>query len=232
VRDVGDALTGAVFSGLAKLVYAGDDYDKVFAALCDAAPRLVNGCDHASLMVRRGTSFDTAASSDDIAREIDHLEREIGDGPCVDAIVDEAYQLDADVQTHSQWPRLAERVRQETPVRGMAGFRIMVDGDKVGALNIFSDTPGALTVTSADQGTLLAAFASVTLSALQHKEQATTLREGLDSNREIGKAVGLLMAAHKVDDEEAFAILRRASQDMNMKLVEVAREVVTHRNRR
>lgn len=39
-----DALTGTVFTGLARLVYAGDDYDTVLAALCDAA-RLVHGCD-------------------------------------------------------------------------------------------------------------------------------------------------------------------------------------------
>jgi transcriptional regulator with GAF, ATPase, and Fis domain len=227
-----DALTGAVFTGLAELVYAGDKYDTVFAALCNAAPRLVHGCDHASLMVRRDGSFETAASSDDVAKQIDALEREVGDGPCVDAIVDEAYQLDADLETKSQWPLLAERVREETPVRGMAGFRMMVGGAKVGALNIFSDTRGALTVVSADQAAVLAAFASVALAAVEQREQATTLREGLQSNREIGKAVGLLMTAHKVNDDEAFGILRRASQDLNMKLAEVAREFVTHHNNR
>jgi AmiR/NasT family two-component response regulator len=68
--------------------------------------------------------------------------------------------------------------------------------------------------------------------AATHKEQARTLRDGLTSNREIGKAIGLMMAFHKVGDEEAFEILRKASQDMNLKLSEVAGQVVHHHNRR
>ena len=48
---------------------------------------------------------------------------------------------------------------------------------------------------------MLTAFASVTLAALERGEEATTLRRGLESNREIGKAVGLLMAMHDIDDD-------------------------------
>ena len=62
--------------------------------------------------------------------------------------------------------------------------------------------------------------------------QARTLREGLDSNREIGKAVGLMMAFHKVGDDDAFDILRKASQDMNLKISEIAGQIVHHHNQR
>ena len=48
---------------------------------------------------------------------------------------------------------------------------------------------------------------------------------------EIGKAVGLMMAFHKITDEAAFDMLKAASQDMNLKLVEVARQVVEHHNK-
>jgi AmiR/NasT family two-component response regulator len=73
---------------------------------------------------------------------------------------------------------------------------------------------------------VLASFASVSLLALRAREEADSLRQGLQSNREIGKAVGLLMAAHRVSADEAFAILKRTSQDLNMKLVHVAAQVV------
>jgi AmiR/NasT family two-component response regulator len=72
----------------------------------------------------------------------------------------------------------------------------------------------------------------VTLVAAHEKQDAMTLRQGLESNREIGKAVGLLMAFHKITDEEAFEVLRTASQEMNIKLAEVARQVVQHHNNR
>jgi AmiR/NasT family two-component response regulator len=44
--------------------------------------------------------------------------------------------------------------------------------------------------------------------------------------------VGLLMAFHKTTDEDAFEVLRTASQEMNIKLAEVARQVVQHHNNR
>lgn len=221
-----------VFRGLAALVYEGDDFDEMYQAVCDAALVLVDGCHHASLMLERGGRLRTAAASDDIARHIDTLEREIGEGPCVDAIHEEAAQLDADLTTHATWPGLGARILAETPVRGMAGFRLLVDNRKVGALNLFSDEANALTEASVDQAALLAAFASVALIAASRHEQAQTLREGLDSNRQIGKAIGLMMAFHKVTDDEAFDLLRKASQDMNLKLSDVAGQVVHHHNQR
>ncbi|HLN78165.1 MAG TPA: GAF and ANTAR domain-containing protein [Nocardioidaceae bacterium] len=223
---------GRVFRGLAGLVYAGDDYGEMHQAICDAALHLIEGCDHASIMIARDGKLVTAAASDDIARHVDDLEREVGEGACVDAIHDEAAQLDPDLTSASAWPRLRERVVDETPVRGMAGFRLLLGDQKIGSLNVFSDRPHALTESSVDQAAVLAAFASVALVAAANHQQARTLREGLESNREIGKAVGLMMAFHKVTDEEAFAILRRASQDMNVKLAEVAHQVVDHHNQR
>ncbi len=114
----------------------------------------------------------------------------------------------------------------------MAGFRLRQDGQQVGALNVFSDTAGALTEHSLDQAIMLTAFASVTLAALERGEEATTLRRGLESNREIGKAVGLLMAMHDIDDDRAFEMLAKVSQEMNVKVAEVAAQVVAHHRRK
>jgi AmiR/NasT family two-component response regulator len=78
---------------------------------------------------------------------------------------------------------------------------------------------------------VLASFVTVALVASEQRDTAESLRAGLHSNREIGKAMGLMMAFHKISDEEAFTMLRRASQDMNIKLSEVARRVVEHHNK-
>lgn len=214
------------FAELARVVHANPGVDEVCAAVVDAAPRLIAGCDHASLMVKEGKEYRTVASSDEIGQRIDELERELGDGPCVDAIEDAAFQLDPDIAVHSQWPALAARVLAETPARGMAGYRLVVDGRKTGALNIFCDTPGALDDEAADAGAVLAAFASVALAAAAHAEQASTLADGMASNREIGTAIGLLMAAHGLDQQQAFETLRKASSHLNRKLASIAREIV------
>lgn len=222
-----DSETREVFRQLSALVYAGADSSSVHEALVGASVRLIDGCERASLMLRANDHYTTAASTDEIAYRIDQIELEVGEGPCLDAILEEAYQHDADLASGSSpWPTFTARILAETPVRSAIGYRLFLEGEKVGALNLFSDEPGALTSRSADQGAVLASFASVSLLALRAREEADSLRQGLQSNREIGKAVGLLMAAHRVSADEAFAILKRTSQDLNMKLVHVAAQVV------
>jgi hypothetical protein len=230
-RYPADDATSGVFQSLAAMIYASDDFSDVYRAIVEAAPRLVEGCDHASLMLRgHDGRFSTVAASDDVAELIDTYERQLGEGPCLDAIEDAAVFHDADLLDGSPWPQLAARVLETTPVRGMAGFRLLINDRKTGALNLFSDRPGALVGESVDQGIVLASFVTVALLAANERQAASTLRAGLASNREIGKAVGLLMAFHKMTDDEAFTMLRKASQDMNIKLAEVARQVVEHHN--
>lgn len=76
---------------------------------------------------------------------------------------------------------------------------------------------------------MLAAFASVAINAVNKGEDAASLRRGLLSNREIGKAVGMLMMLHDMGEDEAFDLLRRHSQALNIKLADVAREVINQR---
>lgn len=219
-----------MFDQLAQVIYATSQFGSIYEAIVLSATQLVDGCDHASLMLEERGVFVTVAASDEVARTVDDLERNFSQGPCRDAIVKEKPQLETDLASTSPWPELGKAIVAETSVRGGAGFRMVVGGAKVGALNIFSDRVGALTQASVDQGIILASFASVAISAVREREQVETLAKGLASNREIGKAVGLMMAFHKIPDTQAFDLLRRASQDMNLKLTEVARQVIDHHN--
>lgn len=219
-----------VFRAIAALVYAGSSTEDVYRALVDAAPRLVPGVDRASLVMLRRGRFVTVAATDPIAQAVDEAEVRLGEGPCVDAVLDDTMYLDPDLAVSSAWPRLTEFVLARTPVRGGAGVRILVDDEKVGALNVWSDVPGRLDMTCADRAMVLASFASLAVAAGHHREQAETLRVGLRSNREIGKAVGLLMAFHKVDEAKAWEILRETSRDLNQKVSEVAQTIVDYHN--
>ncbi|MGB8381897.1 MAG: GAF and ANTAR domain-containing protein [Dermatophilaceae bacterium] len=222
---ISDSATAA-FSMLAQRIYAPGSSARIYQAIVDTAVDVVVECDHSCIMLLAGGKFFTAASSDSVAAAIDEYERALGEGPCLDAILEERPQVDPDLTSGSPWPRLAEQAMALTLVRGMIGFRLLVDGRKAGALNLFSDTPGGFTTESVSQASVLASFASVALMTLTAREQSGSLLKALDSNREIGKAVGLLMAAHKVSQERAFEILDKTSQDLNMKLVEVAAKVV------
>lgn len=215
-----------VITHLNALVHRTTEPAEVYGAVAQAAVSLVEGCDRAALLLRDHRGTRSVGASDEIARGIDNLELEIGDGPCLDAIEEEALQHDPDLTAPTAWPDLAALVVERTPVRGIIGCRLIVDGTKVGALDLFSDTPGALTQQSVDQATVLAAVASSAIATVRARHEAEHLARALDSSRQIGKAIGLLMAAHKVGDEQALAILRHTSQTLNVKLALVADEIV------
>lgn len=221
--------SSTVFAALADIIYHGSDPAEMYAAICIAATLIVPGCDHASLMVRRNDQYVTVGASDRVAQRIDDLERSAGDGPCIDAIEEENPQIEPDLTTPTHWPKLAARLLAETPVRGAMGFRLLVDKRKTGALNLFSDTPNVFDTESAGRAIVLASFASVAINAIASGEDAATLRRGLLSNREIGKAIGMLMLLQGISEEEAFDMLRRNSQELNIKLAEVARVVIERR---
>lgn len=219
------------FSSLAQLVYQGATYAAIYQEICRLAVAVVPGCDHACITaVRAGEEPVLEATTDEVAALVDRIEWRLGEGPCVDAILTQRFEWDPDITKSPTWPRLAERVLSETPVRGMLGYRLVVDDRKLGALNMFSDRPGALTQEDADMGAILVSFASVAVAAANHREEAASLREGMLSNREIGKALGMLMATHDITDQEAFERLRQASNRLNTRLVEIARRVVDEHN--
>jgi hypothetical protein len=162
---------------------------------------------------------------------IDKLEIAVGEGPCLDAIEEDTAQIDPDLTAHSQWPKLAARLVAETPVRGAMGFRLLVDRHKVGALNLFSDTANVFDKESAERAIILVAFATTAAIGVVQGEQAATLRRGLASNREIGKAIGMLMVLNNISEEEAFDTLRRVSQDTNTRITDIAADVVRRHGR-
>ncbi|WP_225504790.1 GAF and ANTAR domain-containing protein [Mycolicibacterium fortuitum] len=220
-----------VFTALADIVYQGSDVSQIYATICRAATLMVPGCDHASILLKRKDHYVTVAATDDVARQVDALEKATGDGPCLDAIEEEAAQVETDLATAQHWPRLAARVVAETPVRAAMGFRLRVADRKVGALNLFSDTRGAFDTTAVDRAIVLVAFASVAVNAAAAGEDVGQLRTALVSNREIGKAIGMLMVLHGLTEDEAFDLLRRTSQRMNVKLADVARTIVQQHHR-
>ena len=187
---------------------------------------LMDGCDRAGIGVLDGERFTSAAGTDDVMRLIDDLQNEVGEGPCLEASTDDIAQVDNDITTHSTWPVLAELVVARTPVRAMLAVPLVDEDRRTGALNVFADRAGAFERESVGQAAILASFASVALAGARHSARADQLQEGLATNREIGAAVGILMATHKVSPQEAFDMLSTASQRLNRKLRDIATGIV------
>jgi hypothetical protein len=220
-----------VFTSLAEIARGASTPKDMYAAICVAATLTIPGCDHASLMISHNGVFSTAAVSDAVARQIDKLELALGSGPCLDAIEERTAQIETNLTENSKWPALTSRVLAHTPVRGALSVQLPVDRARIGALNLFSDTPGAFDEQSIERALVLGAFATVSTTAVAQGEDAASLRRGLASSREIGKAIGMLMVLNDVSDDDAFGLLRRTSQTTNVKLADIAADVVRTRAR-
>lgn len=211
---------GAVFANLAEFVYGTSDLGQVYAAICVAATQIVPGCDHASVMER--SDYATVAGTSRIARHADAIERETGEGACLDSIENEPMQLEADLQNPRKWGRLAARLLAETPIRGALGFRLLVDQRKTGALDLFTETANAFDTVAVERGIVLASFATVAASTTATAENAGSLNENVQENREVDKAVRMLMVLHGGSEQQAYDTLHRISHDINIKLEDVA----------
>jgi AmiR/NasT family two-component response regulator len=93
----------------------------------------------------------------------------------------------------------------------------------MGALNLMSTKPRAFTDESLSTAALYAAMAAVALNAAQTEE---TLQLALRSRDIIGQAMGILMERHGITDRDAFDRLSTASQNLNVRLKDVAEQVV------
>jgi hypothetical protein len=118
-------------------------------------------------------------------------------------------------------------------VRSVLSIRLTLDDeDAMAGLNLYSFQRGAFDDRAQDVAMLLATHAGSIVSGLLVREKAANLKIALDSSREIGLAMGVLMARHKITRGDAFDLLRIASQRSNRKLRDIATEVARHRRPR
>jgi len=196
-------------------------------AVVRRAAGLVGASEWASITTLRGQVLRTLVASHPNAERADVLQYELRSGPCVDAAVDDAVYVTNEIRRDERWPEYGRRVQEELGVHSVLAFRLQLLGDDTtaAALNIYSTSPYAFGDEALRDGTLLATQCALLVSAHLANDRAENLLHALDSNREIGVAMGVLMHRHQVNREQAFAMLRMASQDANRKLHDIATHV-------
>lgn len=186
------------------------------------AVNLVDGCEDAGILTIDRGEVATLSATSDLVRDSDRLQGEVGQGPCYDATRhhERVYRI-RDTAHESRWPLYVPEARK-LGVGSMMGFLLYTVDDNLGALNLYSPHPDAFTDRSEQIGWLLASHAAVAFSSARTHAQLNT---ALKTRHEIGEAIGILMGRHGLTEEQAFAVLRKASQEHNIKLRDLARTV-------
>jgi hypothetical protein len=195
--------------------------------LVSVAVDRVPGTRWASVSLLRAGRFTTPAATDEVAERADIMQYDIGSGPCVDAALDDSVYVTGDVTSGDRWVTWGQRVATQLGVRSVFAQRLHLidDSEFIASLNIYSDQRAAFDDHAVGMGLVLATHAAMILSETIARDRADNLRRALESNREIGVAVGVLMHQHRITREQAFDLLRVASQDTNRKLADVAADV-------
>jgi transcriptional regulator with GAF, ATPase, and Fis domain len=211
------------FADVARALLAQADVQHTLQKIVDMAVDTIEACDHAGITFLKGGKGTTPAASDDVPRTVDAIQYETGEGPCLDAIRDHEVFETGDLGRERRWPAFAARAQRETGVTSMLSFRLFVEADTLGALNLYSKRADAFDERSRTTGLVFAAHAALALATAVHDEQ---MEEALESRDVIGQAKGILMAREGVSADDAFGMLRRASQRLNVKLRVVAADMV------
>ncbi|SDF75541.1 GAF domain-containing protein [Lentzea fradiae] len=180
-------------------------------------------------------TFTTPASTDGVAEELDEVQYRTGRGPCVEAARADGpgYVTSTDLGYDHRWPEFAETAARAGLTGVLATELPAGNGVVTGALNVYTRGHDRITETDRHTALLLATHTSLVLAHLQAAEVAalrtTQMRRAIDSRDIIGQAKGILMSRQGVTADEAFGLLRQTSQDLNVKLVEVAARLVHRR---
>ncbi|MBW3613939.1 MAG: GAF and ANTAR domain-containing protein [Actinobacteria bacterium] len=210
------------FAELARRLLAEDSVQATLDRIVEAAVDTIGGCDYAAVSLVEKRKISTAASTGDVPQQVDAIQYETDQGPCLDAIKDhEVLEVD-DLMKEDRWPEFSKRAAEETSIRSMLSFRLFNEEDTVGALNLYAKDVGAFEEDAVAVGSVFAAHAAVALVGARKQEQ---LQGAIESRDTIGQAKGILMARQALTEAEAFDVLVRASQRTNAKLRDVAEQV-------
>lgn len=194
-----------------------------------AARDNIPGVDHAGVsFTRTGGRIETVASTDPIVREIDELQYSLREGPCVDAIQTRQQTWSSNLSTDPRWPRFGPAA-SELGIESQMGLALFDEPDMIGGLNLYASGVGAF---SEETPHIAAVFATHAAHALGRRVNQTQLNEALTTRRTIGIAIGLLMERYEMNEHRAFQFLIRTSQTGNVKLRDVAAEIVEQANQR
>jgi AmiR/NasT family two-component response regulator len=210
----------------AELALSLDAQTSISDALEEAvslAVSTIDGAEFAGISwLVQGKPIQTQAETDSIVAELDAIAYELQEGPCLDAGEDQTTSMIVDMSSDTRWPAFAARAA-ELGIASMLSCGLSSPRRTLGALNLYARTPKAFDEHAPQLAEIYAAHASIVLVSRQLESD---LRLAVDSRGLIGQAIGILIERHKVQPQQAFDMLVRASQRRHLKLRDIATQLV------
>jgi GAF domain-containing protein len=209
---------------LVRGLYNRPDAGTVIAELAEHAAVEIPGAQYAGItLTRKSKSVETPAATHLYPMLLDKIQQRHQEGPCLTAAWDKKVVYVANLETDDRFPGYRRDALAETPIRSIMAFQLFIEGETMGALNVYSEEPDVFGDESRSIGLVFAAHSSVAWNAARRDQQ---FRQALASRDTIGQAKGMIMERYGVDAVQAFDLLRKLSQDSNVPLIKVAAEFI------
>jgi GAF domain-containing protein len=213
------------FAEMALALHDEPTFEDTVEKVLEYAVKAVS-CAHAGVIfVHAKQGVETVAATHPIVAELDRLQFDLGKGPDLDIIADRRQVLINDTNDEPRWPEWAGKV-SEAGVRSVLGTRLYTSASTIGSLNLYAVEHDHFTPEDQQVAYVLARHAAVALSSAKDTDN---LWRAIDARKTIGQAQGILMERFAIDADQAFRVLRRYSQDNNIKLAKVAERLIATR---
>lgn len=221
----------ALLRELSQVAFADRSLTEVLTDIVEIAAREIPGAQATSITLLRNDKAFTAAHHGAMALAADELQYEHGYGPCMDAGRGGVLLRIDDMRTETRWPDYIAHLLETTPVLSSLSVPLPYQGSSIGALNNYSTEPAAFAspeslLAGSDVAEVIAVAVANADAHAQLFDQARNMRLAMESRAVIEQAKGVLMAQRQVDADQAFEILRDASQRYNRKLRDIAHAIV------
>jgi GAF domain-containing protein len=203
--------------------------DQLLDLVVALARRSVDGADGVSVSIMQHGSLRTSNHTDEVVNELDQVQYQHREGPCVEAVTLHHPVRISLEQEPDRYGTFNDAARQRF-ITAVMSLPLSAGEGAMGALNFYSATRDTFDDADHDVAVLFAAQASILLAnAIAYaasKTETLTLHDALATREMIGAAKGIIMAREGCTPEQAFDRLREASQHANRKLHLVAQELV------
>ena len=214
-------------SEVAAAIKAPMDLDETLDLITRSAAETIPGIVEASISITTRTGeIQTLAPTGPIVTRADHLQYELGEGPCLDAAVEEPVVAVNDLASDPRWPDFGPKAAA-LGFGSQVAFQFRAEPHVRGALNLYAREPNEIDQDSIQLGSMFAGQIAV---AMGWARQDATMTDALATRNLIGQAVGIVMERYKLDSDRAFAFLTRLSQTSNTKLHVIATALVAQTN--
>lgn len=214
---------------LSRLLLAEETLEETHGRVASLACRTLPPCDMASVTMVTSGRANTPVVTEPLAGDLDSVQYRSRRGPCLEAYQAARVVREKISENAERWPEFTTAAA-EAGVQSVLAVPLVANSHAIGALNLYSKSSTGYDETSEETALLFSEQAAVACANAEVYWRTFTLtenlREALESRDVIGQAKGILMARRNCTSEAAFEALRAGSQRRNIKLRELAEQVV------